>query len=76
MIDIVKNVYPNSKIISAEMIGDILKVEMNPDDIRFYKFKGDKLYVYKPIQVLGDEDVNKIKSIIREGKINQVIKNG
>jgi|LauGreDrversion4_2_1035121.scaffolds.fasta_scaffold206679_4 hypothetical protein len=76
MIDIVKNVYPNSKIISAEMIGDILKVEMNPGDIRFYKFKGDKLYVYKPIQVLGDEDVNKIKSIIREGKINQVIKNG
>jgi hypothetical protein len=72
MIDIVKNVYPNSKIISAEMQDDILKVELTPGDIRFYKFKGDKLYVYKPTLVLGD-DVAKIKSIIREGKINQVI---
>ena len=51
---------------------DILKVELTPGDIRFYKFKGDKLYVYKPTLVLGD-DVAKIKSIIREGKINQVI---
>jgi hypothetical protein len=75
MIDIVKNFYPNSKITHAEMIGDILKVELIPGDIRFYKFKGDNLYVYKPIQVLGD-DVAKIKSVIREGKINQVIDNG
>jgi hypothetical protein len=75
MIDIVKNVYPNSKIISAEMQDDILKVELTPGDIRFYKFKGDKLYVYKPTLVVGD-DVAKIKSIIREGKINQVIDNG
>ena len=76
MIDIVKSVYPSSKVTNAEMIGDILKIELTPGGVRFYKFEGDKLYVYKPIQVLGDEDVNKIKSIIREGKINQVIKNG
>ena len=75
MIDIVKNHYPESKITSAEMQDDILKVELTPGDIRFYKFKGDKLYVYKPTLVVGD-DVNKIKSIIREGKINQVIDNG
>ena len=75
MIDIVKNVYPKSKVTKAEMIGDILKIEINPGGIRFYKFEGDRLYVYKPIEVLGD-DVNKIKSIIREGKINQVIDNG
>jgi hypothetical protein len=72
MIDIVKNHYPESKITSAEMQDDILKVELTPGVIRFYKFKGDKLYVYKPTLVLGD-DVAKIKSIIREGKINQVI---
>ena len=72
MIDIVKNVYPKSKVTKAEMIGDILKIEINPGSIRFYKFEGDRLYVYRPIEVLGD-DVNKIKSIIREGKINQVI---
>ncbi len=74
MIDIVKNIYPESKITKAELIDDILKVELKPGDIRFYKFKGDKLYVYKPTEVLGN-DVAKIKSIIREGKINEVIKN-
>lgn len=72
MIDIIKRVYPKSNVTNAEMIGDILKVETKPGDVRFYKFNGDKLYVYKPIQVLGD-DIAKIKSIIREGKINQVI---
>jgi len=76
MIDIVKSVYPSSRVTNAEMIGDTLKVELTPGDIRFYKFDGDRLYVYKPTLVIGDDDVNKIKSIIREGKIKQVIDNG
>jgi hypothetical protein len=75
MIDIVKSVYPSSKVTNAEMIDDILKIELTPGGVRFYKFEGDTLYVYKPIAVVGT-DVNKIKSIIREGKINQVIDNG
>lgn len=73
MIDIVKNIYPKSNITNAELIDDnILKVEIKPGDIRFYKFNGDKLYVYKPTLVIGD-DVGKIRSIIREGRINKII---
>ena len=71
MIDIVKNAYPDTKVTKAEMIGDILMVEMN-GDIRLYKFEGDKLFYYTPTQIT-DIHVGKIKSIIREGKINQLI---
>ena len=71
MIDIVKNAYPDTKVTKAEMIGDILMVGMN-GDIRLYKFEGDKLFSYTPTQITGIH-VGKIKSIIREGKINQLI---
>jgi hypothetical protein len=74
MIDIVKNFYPGTKTVQAEMIGDILKVETAEGDIRLYKFEGDKLYVYTPTLVTNKDNFSKIKSIIREGKINQLIK--
>ena len=73
MIDIVKNAYPDTKVTKAEMIGDILKVETDEGDIRLYKFEGDKLYVYKPTLVTSKDNFSKIKSIIREGKINQIL---
>ena len=73
MIDIVKNFYPGTKTVQAEMIGDILKVETVEGDIRLYKFEGDKLYVYAPTLVTNKDNFSKIKSIIREGKINQIL---
>jgi hypothetical protein len=74
MIDIVKNFYPETKTVQAEMIGDILKVQTADGDTRLYKFEGDKLYVYTPTLATNKDAISKIKSIIREGKINQVIK--
>ena len=72
MIDIIKKFYTKTEATSAEMIGDILMVKA-PGGIRLYKFEGEKLYVYTPTLV---SSIAKIKSIIREGKINQVIDNG
>jgi hypothetical protein len=75
MIDIIKKFYPKTEATSAEMIGDILMVKA-PGGIRLYKFEGEKLYAYKPTLVSSKDNFGKIKSIIREGKINQVINNG
>jgi hypothetical protein len=72
ILDIIKQHYPNTKVESAELIdGDILKVSMN-GSIRYYKTIGDKTFVLKN-NPLEKEHSNKIKAIIREAKINQII---
>ena len=73
LIDIIRELYPGDKKIPTlvELDGDTLKIIIG-DEVRFYKFNDNRLYVYKPIEVLG-EAVNKFKKIFREAKINTIL---